>query len=61
MTRWPAKLMWPNNLPLLINMAAAARKTVMRAKILIKPTKAAEVISIDFTLLPTGADFTPFA
>jgi len=30
----------------------------MRGRILLKPTKTAEIISLEFTLLPTGASFT---
>jgi phage tail sheath protein FI len=35
-------------------------QNVMRGKLLIKPTKAAEIIEIEFTLLPTGAEFDEF-
>jgi len=36
-------------------------QNVMRGKVLIKPTKAAEIIEIQYTLLPTGAVFEEFA
>ena len=36
-------------------------QNVMRGKVLIKPTKAAEIIEISYTLLPTGAVFEEFA
>ena len=39
------------------NTAAVIARNEMRAKILLKPTKTAEIISIDFILLPTGATF----
>lgn len=35
-------------------------QNVMRGKILMQPTKAAEIIEIEFTLLPTGASFDEF-
>jgi len=35
-------------------------QNVMRARLLIQPTKAAEILESYITLLPTGADFTPF-
>ena len=35
-------------------------RSEMYGKVLLKPTKAAEMIIIDFTLLATGADFTEF-
>jgi uncharacterized protein len=36
-------------------------QNVMRGNVLIKPTKAAEIIEIQYTLLPTGAVFEEFA
>lgn len=35
-------------------------QSVMTGKLLIKPTKAAEIIEVEFTLLPTGANFSEF-
>jgi phage tail sheath protein FI len=35
-------------------------QNVMTGKLLIKPTKTAEIIEIEFTLLPTGANFEEF-
>ncbi len=42
------------------NTAYYIDQNVMRGKLLIKPTKTAEIIELDFTLLPTGANFEEF-
>lgn len=42
------------------NTAAVVDNNQMVAKILLKPTKTAEVISLQFVLLPTGASFAEF-
>jgi len=43
------------------NPSAQIDRGVMGAKLLLKPTRAASIISIEFDLLPTGADFETFA
>lgn len=41
-----------------INTPADIDANVMRARVLVKPTKTAEFIAIDFAIAPTGADFS---
>jgi phage tail sheath protein FI len=42
------------------NTAAVINKNEMRGKILMKPTKTAEMITIDFTILNNAAQFSEF-
>lgn len=42
------------------NTPAVIDRSTMIAKILLQPTKAAELIELQFTLLPTGANFSEF-